>query len=322
MTKRVRGYGLRVLVVLPVALIVAVVCSPSSRPPFVHRLPHAVDRVGVLVIAHGGSTQWDQMVHAVVQQARLPVPSELALGMGMHPPEVHRLQEAVTRLEQRGVTRIVVVPLLISSHSEVFRQQAYLFGLRRQAEWPEAGMPLNLHVPVVMGEALDDSPVVADILLDRARALSRAPEHETVILVAHGPNTDADNRLWLETMRRVGERIKREGGFRDVAGFTIRDDAPAPVQEQAKRQLRDAIRTAAQESRVLVVPLLMARGGVEDKIPKLLEGLPYLYKGDTLLPHPKVAQWIAQQAAQLAREPRPFRISRSVPNGLRVNEPF
>ena len=262
----------------------------------------SAEQAGVLIVAHGGSAQWNRMVRQVVKQAQLSLPTELALGMGMHPQEVRRLQAAVDRLERRGVHRLVVVPLFISSYSEVFRQHAYLFGLRPQAEWPEVGAPLTLHVPVVMGEALDDSPMVADILLERARRLSQTPAQETVVLVAHGPNQEVDNRRWLEHMQQLGQRIKRDGRFHDVLAFTIRDDAPAAVREEATRQLREAVRAVSQDSRVLVVPLLIAQGGIEGKIPTLLAGLSYLYTGETLLPHPNVAHWIIQEVTQLRHE--------------------
>lgn len=263
----------------------------------------ARDDVGVLVIAHGGSNQWDSAVRKAVKEAKLSVPTEVALGMGMHPEEVRQFQQAVDRLERKGVSRIVVVPLLVSSHSEVFRQYAYLVGIRPTAEWPEAGEPLDVDVPVVMGRALDDDPVVAQILLERARRLSRRTQEETVILVAHGPVAQIDDQRWLDTMSRVAQRVKADGPFRDVLSFTIRDDAPRAVKEEAQRRLREAVRASGQQGRALIVPLLLARGGIERKIPKLLAGLTYVYKGETLLPHKRMVQWLAREAARLAAEP-------------------
>ena len=52
--------------------------------------------------------------------------------------------------------------------------------------------------------------------------------------------------------------------------------------------------------RALVVPLLIASGGIEQKIPKLLSGLPYAYDGEALLPNPKLSRWIARQVEQLS----------------------
>jgi len=262
-----------------------------------------VAKVGVLVIAHGGSSRWDSMVRKAVKAAKLEAPTEVALGMGMHSGEVRRFQEAVNRLERKEVSRIVVIPLLVSSTSEVYRQFEYLFGLRASAEWTDAGRPLALEVPIAMGRALDESPAVAEVLLERARALSRVPAEETVILVGHGPNEDDDNARWLATMQRLADHVKVAGGFHDVRSFTLRDDAPRMIHERAARALRDAVQEAAGKGRVLVVPLLVAEGGIEDKIPNLLSGLTFVYTGETLLPHDKIEHWIAEQATTLAQQP-------------------
>lgn len=256
--------------------------------------------VGVLVLAHGGTERWNGIVRKAVKQVDLGYPAEIALGMGMHPHEVRTMQQAADRLERKGISRLLVIPLLVSSHSDVYRQYEYLLGLRDEAPWPEAGAPLQLEVPVVMGQALDDAPAVAEVLLERAQALSRDPEEETVVLVGHGPNADVDNLRWLASMAEFARVIKQDGAFRDVMIVTIRDDALQPIQEEAKRQFREIVRAAGQSGRVLIVPLLLAQGGIEHKIPKLLTGLPYRYTGQTLLPHPAIQRWLAAQAEQLA----------------------
>ena len=268
--------------------------------------PESRTSVGVLVIAHGGSTRWNRAVRQTLKGSELALPAEAAFGMGMQVEEVQRFQQAVEKLEARGVGRIAVIPLLVSSHSEVYRQYEYLFGLRDRAEWPQAGPPLQVHVPVVMGQALDDDPVVAEIVLERARALGRHPSQETVVLVAHGPNDEADNAQWLASLRRVAQHLTQTGGFAQALSLTIRDDASHAVREDAKQALRQAVQDAGRQHQVLVVPVLMAQGGIEHKIPKLLKGLSYRYSGRTLLPHPKLAEWIAQQASRLA-QPSPTR---------------
>jgi len=278
--------------VLRLAAAALVMCATAQA---------AEERIGILVMAHGGDNRWNGTVRKTVRQAKLDAPTEVALGMGMHPGEIRELREAVNRLERKGVARIAVVPLLVSSHSEVFRQYEYLLGLRPQAEWPEAGPPLRLEVPVVMGPALDGSAQVAQILLERAKDLSRRPAEETVVLIAHGPVSDEDNRRWLTAMQQLAASVQQQGGFRAVLSATMRDDAPKAVKEQAERQIREVVARAGEGGRALVVPLLLAPGGVEKKIPKILTGLAYVYNGETLLPHPKVVEWLRQQVAQPTR---------------------
>ena len=280
-------------------LLMAGVCAVDASRAMDEVPPR--ERIGVLVIAHGGTERWNGQIHHAVKNAHVMHPTEVALGMGMHPEEVRLLQHAVDRLERRAIARIIVVPLFISSSSEVYRQFEYLFGQRQEASWPEAGHPLRLTVPVVIGHALDDHPVVSAIVLKRAKRLSRRPAEETVVLIAHGPNDDADNARWMETMLRLVAIVKREGTFHDVIPLTMRDDAASVVRDQATAQLRTTVqRVVAEGRRALIIPLLLAQGGIERKIPQRLAGLTYVYSGETLLPDPKVAQWIAAQVEELS----------------------
>lgn len=270
-----------------------------ATPAHVVQSAERPSRVGVLVVAHGGNNRWNGLVRKAVVEARLDVPVQVAFGMGMHDEETRVFQDAVNRLQRKGINRLLVIPLLASSHSEVFRQFEYLFRLRSQAEWKDVEA-LRLKVPVVMGKALDDDPLVSDIMLERALSLSRNPSQETVVLVAHGPVSDEDAAQWLGAMERIDETVKTEGAFKDVLSALMRDDAPAAIKGEASRQFREAVRKASEESRVLVVPLLIASGGVEQKIPKLLSGLSYAYDGQALLPHPKLSQWLARQVEELS----------------------
>ena len=281
-------------------VLLALACLPLLCPPAASA---EEARTGVLVLAHGGTNKWNGIVRKAVKQAKIKAPVEVALGMGMHRHEAAQFQDAVDRLERKGVGRIVVIPLLASSHSEVYRQFEYLLGLRAEAAWPDV-KPLRLEVPAVMRPALDADPVVGEILLDRAKALSRQPQEETVILLAHGPNEEADNALWLADMRQLEEGVKSGGGFREVVSLTLRDDAPKAIQEQATQALRQAVQKAGEQGRALVVPLLIARGGIERKIPERLAGLSYQFTGQTLLPHPKLTAWIAEQARDVAESGR------------------
>ena len=239
--------------------------------------------------------------------------------MGMHPHEVQALQQAIDKLEQRGVGRMIAVPFLVSSSSEVMRQYQYLLRLRDHGPWETDIAPVSMRAPIVMTQPLDDDPVVSEVLVERARELSRAPQEESVILIAHGPNADEDNAQWLAVMEHVAAQVQQMGHFRVVIPVTMRDDASKPVQEAAARHMRELVRRESEQGRALVVPLLLANGGVENKIPKRLKGLTYVYRGHALLPHPKLAQWIAhrvQEAAAAKGGPRPTEQARREPSPL------
>ena len=237
--------------------------------------------------------------------------------------EVQDLGREVHELESEGVHSILVVPLVVSSYSEVYRQWRYLLGLEPkpgfdaqliaemmihhpQGDAP-AGMsmmemmepvsPVDHHAEVRFAQPLDDDDVVSEILLQRALELSRSPAEESVVIVAHGPNQDVDNQKWLENLERIAERIKRKSRFKVVEGATLRDDAPSSIRHQAVEQLRGRVQLLGEgHRRVLVVPLLLAQGGIEDKIRVALEGLPCSYSAKTLLPDPRIAGWIQRRS--------------------------
>lgn len=259
---------------------------------------------GILLLGHGGSSEWNQSLHDVKQAVTdQKIPIEMALGMA-DPTEI---QPAVDKLQQQQVKKIVVVPLFVSSHSEVIEQTKYVLGIRKipSEEFvnaPHAHMAnmtvkrARLNIPLVMAPALDDHPLVADILLDRAKAMSRNPSKEYVILVGHGPLKEEDNELWLKYMDNLARAVQTHGGFAGVFSATIRDDSPPDVRQKADKILRDMVSRYSHEGRVLVVPDLISSGGIERHISKILDGLFYSWTGKTLLPDPRITRWVIESA--------------------------
>lgn len=291
------------------------------------------EKVGVLVLAHGGSDSWNQLVLDATKSIAKKYPVEVAFGMALP----RTIQEGIDKLENKGVNKIVVVPLFISSHSFIIRQTEYLLKKRDVLADPpivmdhssgghhsstnthnaghsnegsnhnEHGQPhgenketlaqLNFQSEIIIAKALDDHPIVADILYSRVKELSTNPANETVIIVGHGPNPEEDNKNWVKIMENLAAQIqqkqKKDGtSSRFIFSVTVRDDADKEIYEQAKEHLRGLVRQAGKQGDVLVVPLLLSKGGVEKGIVKRLEGLNYKWSGNTLLPDPKIEEFI------------------------------
>jgi hypothetical protein len=157
-------------------------------------------------------------------------------------------------------------------------------------------------LPVVLTSALDDHREVERILLDRARALSVAPKKETIVLVGHGPVDDKANAVWLATMNKLALSVKKAGNFKGAAAATIRDDSDPSAKRRAGEALRKLISDAGKNGTAIVIPYLIARGGIEDHIKGILNGLRYRYDGKTLTPHPRIAQWAAAVASEGAKK--------------------
>jgi sirohydrochlorin cobaltochelatase len=311
------------------------------------------EKVGVLVLAHGGSESWNQLVIDAARTAGKQYPVEVAFGMALP----RTIQEGIDKLEGQGVNKIVVVPLFVSSYSFIIRQTEYLLGKREVLADPPMVMDhspgaqpgsahgsstsagshsshsaapadgghgshgdassttahtshsshgesapttlerLNFKSEIIMTQALDDNSIVADILFDRIKELSSKPTNETVIIVGHGPNPEEDNKNWVKSMEslaaQVQEKQKKAGASsRLILSVTVRDDADKEIYDQAKEHLRGLVRQAGKQGDVIVVPLLLSKGGVEQGIVKRLDGLTYKWSGNTLLPDPQISKFI------------------------------
>ncbi len=282
-------------------------------------LAQAPSKPGVLLLAHGGSPAWNGQVAALAAAVDKTLPTEVALGMASRAA----MQAAVDRLTARGVTEIRAVPLFVSSHSSVITSTEYLLGLRQDApadlavfarmdhgaggdHTANAGHPpvdplarVASALAIHMTPALDDHPAVSEILLARAREISVEPAQESVILVAHGPVPDEDNALWLRDLAVHAERLRRAVPFASVDSLTVRDDASAAVRDAATAELRAlVIRRAGEGRRVLVVPVLLSFGGIENGIRTRLEGLTYSMSTRGLIPDDRLVGWVLRSAGR------------------------
>lgn len=268
---------------------------------------------GVLLLAHGGSDSWNANVRAIAADVNTSMPVEVALGMATRA----NIQTAVDRLEARGVSRIVAVPLFVSTHSSVITSTEYLLGLRtdmppdlkifaamshgvaadHSAHDADGTVPVRHSVPIRMTPALDSHPVVSAIVGSRAAAMSRNPGAEAVVLVAHGPVADDVNERWMVHLRRIAALVAADRNYASVDALTVRDDAPAPVRAAATRALRTLVeRRSAEHKRVLIVPVLLSYGGIEAGIRKRLDGLNYDMSSQALAPDSRLVDWVKAMA--------------------------
>src|SRR5690606_32709599 len=215
----------------------------------------------------------------------------------------HRFQDAAKRLVEAGVREIVVVPLLVSSHSEHYEQIRWLVG---ETDTLDEVMMHHLHmagierpdvpVPMRVTPALDGAEEVAGIVAERALALAEEPAAQALFLIGHGPNSAEDYASWMEDLRPLAERVQEATGFRDVKVGLVQDDAAGHVRAEAVRRIREIITLQHQVTGrpVVVVPVLIGTGQISlEKFPADLAGLPITYEGKGLVPHPALAQWIA-----------------------------
>jgi sirohydrochlorin ferrochelatase len=253
----------------------------------------------LLIVAHGArQPEWNERVIRLAEKVDWPGPVGVAFLMNAAPE--HRLDRVAARLDATGAERIIVLPLLVSSFSGHYEEIRYYVGERSEAPHHAHYQPLRTRAQLVLAPAMDDHEVITRILADQVRAISVNPAEESLVLVAHGPNEDSDNRLWLERLGHHAERLQKQFGFRHIETITLRDDAPKLVRDAATEHLRAVVSRFGQDSRVLVLPVLISVGQIQKQIHERLAGLNYTMSEAGLAEHPLAAEWVRQQAASLA----------------------
>jgi hypothetical protein len=251
---------------------------------------------GVLVMAHGGTDEWNASVRDAVAPLESEFPTRIAFGMA----DPATLQEAIDQLEASGVRRIVVVRLFVSGES--FRHQTE-FLLGKRLDPPPSGSafhggaetlkPLEVSSVIELDDqGLIDGPEAAAILSERAKNLSREPDSEVVLMIGHGSGNEGANERILEGMATAARAVRRHG-FADVGVATLREDWPEQ-RERAEPRIRAWVADhAADGKRVVVVPFRLSGFGPYAQV---LKGLAYDADGRGFLPHPAISDWIRRRA--------------------------
>lgn len=266
------------------------------------------DGFGVLVMAHGGNAEWNREVTQALQPLRAEFPLEIAFGMA----DAASLQEGVARLQAQGVRRIGVVRLFVSGESW-YERTAQILGLapgaparlvleaqaghdahggHRMAFWR-----LDSDAAFALGrEGLLEAPEMGEVLAARARALSKDPAREDVLILAHGPGDDAENARWLARLDARAETVRQALPFRRVQVETLREDWPDKRRDAEVRIRAFVERARAEGGRAIVIPFRVQGFGPYREV---LAGLDYVADGQGLVPDARVAEWVRRQAREL-----------------------
>ncbi len=265
---------------------------------------------GVLVMAHGGGSSWNQAVETMLAPLRADYHVEIAFGMA----DAASLQESVRKLEAHGVRRIGVVRLFISGESWYERTEQIL-GLRpgappRPATDAHAGhgdhaghamafWQLDTNAAFALStEGLADAPEMGAVLVERARALSRDPKRESVLIIAHGPQDDAEDQRWLAQIGARAEAVRQAAPFRDVQVETLREDWP-DKRAASEARIRAFVEQASRDGgQAIVIPYRVQGFGPYEEV---LAGLSFVWDGRALLPSAEVEHWVRRQANELQK---------------------
>lgn len=261
--------------------------------------PQPAEQAGLLVMAHGGSEDWNRAVLDAVEPLRDEVPVAVAFGMA----NPHTLQEAVDLLEEQGVTRIEVVRLFISGDS-FLEATEYAFHIRDEkppGRFMHDPHPLRLSVPVQLSSrGLMDVTRLGGILADRTRPLMRQPANESVLIIGHGPGSDEENERWIARMDAMADSVRNLAPFHQVEVTTLREDWTGK-REEAEAIIHAFMQQESDAGRqVLVIPFRLRGFGPYAEV---LEGFEYRADQNGFLPDMRITDWIRREFDMLKALP-------------------
>lgn len=282
---------------------------------------------GILILAYGVGGAWRKDLAVLRGQIKGHAVESVERIEGS--PDGVGVQRALDRLLAQHVVKVVAVPLITVSESPALEEVRYLFGVReepvmdrpdsRQKEMkpPRAAAKRTLsapfdgrrlkrlqsRVPLVLAAPIDASPILAAILADRAKALSREPAKDAVVLLGMGPRSDESLKAWKTAAAAIAERVRAQGGFRKGAAAAVRAGVRYGQQDKDREELRALLRALTTEGRVVVVPLAPDGSQVERLFKRGLGNAAYRWDGKGVLGDKRLLDWILSAAEAASKLP-------------------
>lgn len=256
---------------------------------------------GLLLLGEGGDRDWKSAVAAITQEIGKTVPIEFAAGLA----DEKAIQKSVDRLQSQKVKKLVVVPLFESSDSEAMEEVRYLFGIRKDPSeeffahsrrGTQIVRRVQTRLPVVLTQALDDQPLVVDILASQALALSRNPDGESLVLLGQAPRSEAAAEQFGQTLNSLAERVRAKAGFKSGQAALLEDELGPARRDKAAAKIKKMIQGLGRQTKVIVIAHAMTSSGAEKKVARALSGVFMKFSGKGLLSEPRLTKWVSQSA--------------------------
>lgn len=259
-------------------------------------LPVTKENLGVVFMPHGSNYNWNRTMMDAIEELQDEYMIEFAFSMG----DPVLINNAVQRLEERGATAVTVLRIF-SLESSFKAATEYTLGLRPNMGHDGmmhgmGGMPPRVQSGSVFYTTggLEDSPLFAEALLDRAIGLSENPEKETVILVGHGTRTEEGNAHWLKNLESITAHMEKTAeeknyNFRDFKFENWREDWP-DLRDEHIENVRNMVKEAGEDGgSAIVIPARTTQGGHAER---WLGDLEFKHNGEGFAPHPLFVEWV------------------------------
>ena len=249
-----------------------------------------VGDAGILALAHGYSDQGNQQWMEKFGPISKAYPTGYGLGMAMMSAD--HIQSAIDGLEAAGAETILVLRTETGDANSLNYQWEYIFGRRQDASYLTVDR-VTTSSDIIWGPSPTAHPIMGEIMLDNALALSTDPSNEMVVIMGHGPMTEKENQMDLAIMARHAEAIQAGGGFQDVKYWNVQDDLPKDKRAANVQIIRDWIAEARNEGmEVIVVTNALTQSGIMKRLQNDVEGTGARFNDTGLMQSPKFSDWI------------------------------
>jgi hypothetical protein len=312
--------------VIPALLAAAALAAPGAGAASFGPKPKPY---GVLILAYQVDSGWRQELGNLRRAVK-----GHAVESVTDASDLISVQRALDRLVAQHVGKVVGVPLETDSESVRLQRTRYLFGQRadavRDRPGPAAGVDgldmkplksptksalapaaasgrdrrLSSKVPLVLAPAMDQSPVLVDILADRAKALARDPKRESLVLAGVAPRSDAALKDWQAAAQAVADKVGAKAGFARAVAVGVRDGVRAGQQDKDRAGLRKTFRELIRQGPVVAVPLSPDGERVGEMLKRTLGGFyAYRWDGKGVRGDHRLTDWIRSAAEDASRLP-------------------
>ena len=261
---------------------------------------------GLLLMAHGGTEEWNEAVLQATAEVTSKYPVEVAFGMA----DAGSLERSVRRLEKLGVKDVGVVRMFVSGESWYERTQQILGTVEGAPQKDASEKPTSTFMPMgfwkietdinfyISEDGLADATEMDEVIVSRIIRLSQDPAREVAIIIAHGTGSDEEDSRWVEKITQRTVTAKSTLGLHEIKVFTLREDWFAKRGE-AESNIRSYLEEASRVGlKPVVIPFRVHGFGPYTRV---LEGLDYRADELGLLPHQNVNLWVANQAELLRK---------------------
>lgn len=248
---------------------------------------------GLLVISHGSrDAGWVALVDESIEAARAQLGGQLVIEAAfLELVEGRLIQDGIDRLEAAGVNQLFALPLFVSSGSTHVDEIGWALGAYSHVRTETDLERIRVSAELTYGKPMDDDQEIVDVIMDRLKLLSNHPAKESILLIGHGSKEAGFQEAWEQGLYSIGQKLLSLGGYQACSSALLQLDKVSQRWEDLQRE--------QPGSEIIVVPLFLSEGYfTKNVIPQRLEGLSCRYDGRTLMPHPKIADWIVRRALE------------------------